>query len=153
MVGQDIEPEFIFLTKTPRRGKAVNNRAVAALGRTFKAIQHLNCRHRVTVGVVCMRLQPKPRIGKVGRVDFGTHLELATVIGLANIAEEINDLHQRPILDRASGHMHEPVFHKRAEPVAKLCLVGNQIVKAGRRQLGIQPAVPAAYFSRDPPTI
>ena len=150
MVRKNIEPELVLLTKTPRRGEPVDNRAVAALGRTFEAVKNLDCRHRIPVGIVGMGLKAKAGIGKVGRVDFGPHFELATVIRLADIAEEIDDPHQRTVLDRPAGHVGKAVLHKRSEPVSEFRFVRNDLIETHCRKRRVQPAVPATHLWRDP---
>ncbi len=152
MIRQKVEPCLILLAKAACSSKAVHHHAVSTGGRTFKTVENLDGRHRIAVGVVGMRLKAKAGIGKICRVDFGPHLELAAIIRLTYIAEQIDHLHQRTILDRAVRHMCKPITRQRTKPVAKRRTTGLEGGEACCRQLGIQAAVPACDLWPNPAT-
>lgn len=84
---QQREPLGVQLAQAFRGAETVDHDAVAALGRVLEAIEDLQGRHRIAVGVVGVRLQAQPGIGEVGRVDLGADLEIAAIVGFPDETE------------------------------------------------------------------
>ena len=101
MIGQHVEHVGVLITQALRRSKPVHHHIVTSGRRTLQTIQNLQCRQRVPVRVVCMCLQAKAGVGKVGRIDLRAHLKMVAIICLAHIAEPVDYAEQGTVFRRA----------------------------------------------------
>ena len=150
MLAQQLEILGVFFMQPARAGKAVNNDAVPALGRVFKAIEDLHGRNRVAVRVVGMCLQAKARISEIDRVHLGPDLEPFAVIRLPHIAEQRCHIQQCAALDRTSIDLGDAIAVQPLEPVEQHGRVIMQCVKI-RTGHGVAKAlVPGLHIGSQP---
>ena len=109
----------------------------------MQAVQQLDRRDRVAVGVVGVRGDRQPREGQVGRGRLGAHVEQPAVVGLAHVAQAPGHGQHGP---RLAGHVVQDdhaVGQHRRQALAAVLRVG---------QVARPPALrdPAAEVGRRP---
>src|SRR3546814_6405819 len=70
MARQHAEGFGVLVAQALRGGEAVDHVGVAALRRVLQAVEELQGRHRVAVGIVGMGLQAEAGVGEVGRLHL-----------------------------------------------------------------------------------
>jgi len=108
----------VFFAQTLSCAETVHHDAVAAFGRVLQAIEDLQRRHRIAIGVVGMRLQAQAGIGQVGRVHLGPHFEILAIVGFADKAEHPGVFDQRAFAHRAVHQLGKAEACNGIQPVA-----------------------------------
>ena len=129
--GEQVKALRIFGAQPRGRLEAVNHHVLAALGRVFQAIEDLQRRHRVAVGIVGMGLQPELRVGEVARVDLGADFEPVAVIGLADIAKEPGNFQERAAFNRPVGELPKAKAPDAVQPFLQLAAIGTDGIETG----------------------
>ena len=152
VLGQNVEGRRVFFAQTACGGKAVDNHVLAPSGRAFQTIEHLNRGHRIAVWVVGMCLKPQPSEGKVRRVHFGPHLEMAAIVGFTHIAEQIDHFEQRAVLDRAVHDLAKAIAGDLFQPRGQRVGVRRQLREIADGYIAHQAGIPRFDPVAQPPT-
>ena len=88
---QQVETPRIFLLQTLGCLEPVDDDRIAAIYGILEAGENLQCRHRITIGIVGMRLEAEIGVSEVAGIDLRPHLEPAPIVRLPNKAEELGD--------------------------------------------------------------
>ena len=134
--------------------------SAAAVGGGVQAVQQLDRRDRVAVGVVGVRGDRQPREGQVGRGRLGAHVEQAAVVGLPHVAQAPGHGQHGP---RLAGHLvqddHAVGQHGRQAraavlgvgPVARPPALRDPAAEVGRRPQALGVLGPVVVLTVWPP--
>ena len=118
-----------------RHAEAVDERALAAARARGQAVQQLQRRHRVAVGIVRVRAQTERRVGEVGRLDDRAHVEHPPVVRHPHVPEQLCHSRHLSALDRDARENAEAEAGDRFQPPPQLLRVAHDVGVPGERQL------------------